>query len=242
MAHRRENAIAACGTACGQRCTVPAQDAGAALSGCARRSRVTRLIYAATREEIKRAQASSENGGSSTVRRRQLGEPATGSSPSRCRQSGARWTQRHRATARGVQATDQTQTVLPSADLPHAVLGVARLRPDHMRRSTAGKRSLQPLINQLTSPLDQIASSYRRMRRANSNHMPGGTRHFSAEHCRRGRGRYHRHRQCHRHQFARHPGPELRHQSQRDDRRRQNGHRIKLRRLRPKLRHRDDEL
>jgi hypothetical protein len=31
------------------------------------------------------------------------------------------------------------------------------------------------LINQLTSPLDQIASSYRRMRRANSNHMPGGT-------------------------------------------------------------------
>ena len=42
-------------------------------------------------------------------------------------------------------------------------------------RSTAGKRSLpSPLINQLTSPLDQIASSYRRMRRANSNHMPGG--------------------------------------------------------------------
>jgi hypothetical protein len=33
-----------------------------------------------------------------------------------------------------------------------------------------------PLINQLTSPLDQIASSYRRLRRANSNHMPGGTK------------------------------------------------------------------
>jgi hypothetical protein len=31
------------------------------------------------------------------------------------------------------------------------------------------------LINQLTSPLDQIALNHQRLRRANSNHMPGGT-------------------------------------------------------------------
>jgi hypothetical protein len=71
----------------------------------------------------------------------------------------------------------KTQTVLPSADTA-AMLFWACSPPARSTcaRSTAGKRSLpSPLINQLTSPLDQIASSYRRLRRANSNHISGGT-------------------------------------------------------------------
>ena len=86
--------------------------------------------------------------------------------------------QRHRAAARGVQATDQdADRSAIGRHCRHAVLGVARLRPDQhaQGRRLANARYPSPLINQLISPLDQIASSYRRLRRANSNHMPGGT-------------------------------------------------------------------
>jgi hypothetical protein len=71
----------------------------------------------------------------------------------------------------------KTQTVLPSANTA-AMLFWAMLASGQINiaRPTAGKRSLpSPVINQLTSPLDQIASSYRRLRRGNSNHMPGST-------------------------------------------------------------------
>jgi hypothetical protein len=43
-------------------------------------------------------------------------------------------------------------------------------------RKVDGKRSPpRPPISQLTSPLNQIASSGWRFRRANSHHIPGGT-------------------------------------------------------------------
>ena len=147
------------------------------------------MIYAATREETKRAaKHSSENGGSSTVPSPTAWtKPATGSSPSPvCRQvSGAAFGPPTPSSGCTRSSSDgsRRRPFCHRPTLPPCCSG--RCSPparSTCARSTAGKRSLpSPLINQLTSPLDQIASSYRRMRRANSNHMPGGTRILATE-------------------------------------------------------------
>jgi hypothetical protein len=71
----------------------------------------------------------------------------------------------------------KTQTVLPSADTA-AMLFWALLASGQINmRKVDGWRRSPPnqSISQLTSRPDQIASRCRRLRRANSNHIPDGT-------------------------------------------------------------------
>jgi len=88
------------------------------------------MIYAATREEVEtRRKGFIANGGSKIVP-----SPMPGSSPSRvCRRvsSAAFHHQRHRGTARGVQATNQdADRAAVSGHRCHVVLGLACFRLD----------------------------------------------------------------------------------------------------------------
>ena len=175
-----------CGTACRSsavQCISTGTCWRTRLSGCARRSRrLQRLDLCGVREETKRPQSIHPKMAAQHRAVADSLEEAGDRLFTFTRLPPSQW--RSVRTTNAIERLHEefkrrikTQTVLPSADTA-AMLFWALLASGQINmRKVDGWQTLatNPSISQLTSPPDPITSSYRRLRRGNSNHMGRST-------------------------------------------------------------------